>query len=607
MLKRLMIWLLNQIQKQYRRIVALLDSGRDSSGRDSSDRDGGSQDSARSHSLTEDLTSITRSPDTKENPVRSDINIDTVAPVARRVSLAPAAPKRDQQDSKPPLLEDAISPSATDSATDSEPRPVEAPDTHRRLDATAAAVSGQESTLRTPATVSELIDPDISSESITEPASPTVETQGNYQLPVIQDLLPAIEPEDLTHTENSAGESSVVSERLLVQEGVAQEDSVEKELAQADQAQNNLAQADLEQAVIAREASTQEAVVTETVITAAVVPEAIVQGTVAQETVAREAVAEEIDPLDYSSYVERDEEVVEQAILFSFDIYESETATVAAISEPIGKELVDEELPSEEPPVEGQLIEEALSEKLLSGEAFSREALSEEVPSEELPNEDLASDELTSEELAIEQAEELPSKQVVDKLVDEQAIDKQVVDQQAVEGSSQEPLLISDRASDVLGHTLDAEADSESVVLPEVCEPEPVNPWVAAIAKKTQESAQVISTPETGSVETGPIRAEIETAAEPVKVEPVEPELAEPEPAETETKSGIVKLLFTIKPGNYHGYIAPSDGSKDILFHQKYINADIFERIERGTRVVATMKLMKGKAYATHIELDHTL
>ncbi|MFK8186466.1 MAG: cold shock domain-containing protein [Phormidesmis sp.] len=68
-------------------------------------------------------------------------------------------------------------------------------------------------------------------------------------------------------------------------------------------------------------------------------------------------------------------------------------------------------------------------------------------------------------------------------------------------------------------------------------------------------------------------------------------------------KNGTVKLLFTMKKGNFHGYIAPDDGSKDILFHQKYINADIFEQIERGDQVAATVKYIEGKAYATHVDL----
>ena len=69
------------------------------------------------------------------------------------------------------------------------------------------------------------------------------------------------------------------------------------------------------------------------------------------------------------------------------------------------------------------------------------------------------------------------------------------------------------------------------------------------------------------------------------------------------TKHGTVKLLFTMKKGNFHGYITPDDGSKDILFHQKYINAEVFPRLERGTQVSATVKYIEGKAYATHVDI----
>ena len=69
------------------------------------------------------------------------------------------------------------------------------------------------------------------------------------------------------------------------------------------------------------------------------------------------------------------------------------------------------------------------------------------------------------------------------------------------------------------------------------------------------------------------------------------------------TKHGVVKLLFTMKEGNFHGYIEPKDGTSDILFHQKYINEDIFASLERGVEVVVSIKHIEGKAYATQVEL----
>ncbi len=77
----------------------------------------------------------------------------------------------------------------------------------------------------------------------------------------------------------------------------------------------------------------------------------------------------------------------------------------------------------------------------------------------------------------------------------------------------------------------------------------------------------------------------------------------QPSPGQLSTKAGVVKLLFKLKPGNFHGYVIPEDGTQDILFHQKYINADIFAQLDRGSRVVAIVKQLEGKAYATRIDL----
>lgn len=93
------------------------------------------------------------------------------------------------------------------------------------------------------------------------------------------------------------------------------------------------------------------------------------------------------------------------------------------------------------------------------------------------------------------------------------------------------------------------------------------------------------------------------TKTEPAKTEPAKA-IASSTPSETRPfKNGVVKLLFTLKEGNFHGYIAPDDGSKDILFHQKYINADIFAHLERGVPVTASVKYIEGKAYATRVDL----
>lgn len=69
------------------------------------------------------------------------------------------------------------------------------------------------------------------------------------------------------------------------------------------------------------------------------------------------------------------------------------------------------------------------------------------------------------------------------------------------------------------------------------------------------------------------------------------------------TKQGFVKLLFKLKKNNFHGYITPKDGSKDIIFHQKYINDDVFGQLERGMEVEVTAHITEGKAYADHVRI----
>ncbi|EKV02722.1 DNA-binding protein with cold shock-like domain [Leptolyngbya sp. PCC 7375] len=69
------------------------------------------------------------------------------------------------------------------------------------------------------------------------------------------------------------------------------------------------------------------------------------------------------------------------------------------------------------------------------------------------------------------------------------------------------------------------------------------------------------------------------------------------------TKTGIIKLLFKLKKNNHHGYIAPHDGSSDIIFHQKYIGNEVFCQLERGMDVEVTAHITEGKAYADHIRI----
>lgn len=491
MLKRLMIWLLNQIQK----LKGVFTRG---------------QASVRSQNSTEDLSSndlssVTHSARPQSSATRLDIGINTVAPVAKRVSLAPANSKREQPESVDSLFGTAVDssdsePTADDLGTISSDTDLgdtdftvelaatdatEEIDTHRRLDATAAAVAGQESDAQAMSTsLSELIAADAPYHSAVDAAlpAPAVDTQGNYQLPAIYDLLPAIEPD--TEPDTEAIDLSDTSDLL---------------------------------------------------------------------------------PLEAA------EQIAEQATLLSFDIYESEVAAVDEVEIISGVK---------------QVIE-----------------LKEDSETQELGGD--------GEEIS-EIYEELADDNIADKV---RAIEKVgAVEESAIEESAAEALAIEESAVEestfVVEYVSTLEPDSEDTVSSELAEPEPFNPWTTAIASKTHESAQTVLTEKTEALNTEisePETPKLDTQAVEQNNKATATETSESETPKTKTKPGIVKLLFTIKPGNYHGYIAPADGSKDILFHQKYINADIFEKIERGTPVIATVKLMEGKAYATYVELNEAL
>lgn len=107
----------------------------------------------------------------------------------------------------------------------------------------------------------------------------------------------------------------------------------------------------------------------------------------------------------------------------------------------------------------------------------------------------------------------------------------------------------------------------------------------------------------TASTETLPYPWLLPSPEAALKVESETSQLVKTANEERPVKNGVVKLLFTLKEGNFHGYVAPDDGTKDILFHQKYINADIFSQLERGVKVTVSVKYVEGKAYATHVEL----
>lgn len=118
-------------------------------------------------------------------------------------------------------------------------------------------------------------------------------------------------------------------------------------------------------------------------------------------------------------------------------------------------------------------------------------------------------------------------------------------------------------------------------------------PWALPVPEVEQKNTQG----------TQPLQVDQFNQSAAVKPEPVVESASAIAQHNRPVKNGVVKLLFTLKEGNFHGYIAPDDGSKDILFHQKYINADIFAHLERGVPVTVSIKYIEGKAYATRVDL----
>lgn len=146
-----------------------------------------------------------------------------------------------------------------------------------------------------------------------------------------------------------------------------------------------------------------------------------------------------------------------------------------------------------------------------------------------------------------------------------------------------------------------------------------------------RKTKQVLFREGTGSISLSSIESQVQSRREPVSVDikthpssvvansspqlsteqVPKPEQHQPLPIPTTPdtdpsviiKQGTVKLLFKLKKNNHHGYVAPYDGSKDIIFHKKYVGEDVFCQLERGMAVEVTAHVTEGKAYADHIRI----
>ncbi len=270
--------------------------------------------------------------------------------------------------------------------------------------------------------------------------------------------------------------------------------------------------------------------------------------------------------------------------------------TDVAEAQPIKSEL--ESQPEAEPVALILFSSESPSSESPSSESPSSESPSSESPSSESPSSESPSSELPSSELPIEQAV-LFSFDIIESQPSQ------------LEEAALEPEL--QPADSALQISLNIE---ELSVVADVMEDPEAKDSPAAVESSTHSPTETVSEPSTSAPSTLDKVAELPYPSSL----PGSPESAQIERDQIEhdqtsdnnqtsesdaalVKNGVVKLLFTLKEGNFHGYIAPDDGSKDILFHEKYINADIFERLDRGTQVVASIKYMEGKVYATEVHI----
>lgn len=161
---------------------------------------------------------------------------------------------------------------------------------------------------------------------------------------------------------------------------------------------------------------------------------------------------------------------------------------------------------------------------------------------------------------------------------------------------------LSDQVLSDLEHRFSNNTDSLPDTLKTKQESSPVEISTTHISQRVSHNNDDASVAESGIA---PIDLTTEHVSQP------EPFKAEPQPALSETaadaeiitKRGVVKLLFKLKQNNHHGYIAPNDGSKDIIFHQKYVGHEIFHQLERGMAVEVTAHITAGKAYADHVRI----
>lgn len=438
------------------------------------------------------------------------------------------------------------------------------PDTHRRLNASSAALPGAAPQVPSfPTEVSELIS-SSSEPSVTSSAEPE-------ELPAIQDLLPAIEQDESEDLPEPPAPQAILCSFDITESEVSSTPNESGPTVEPVSVDEDTFAESLPEAKRDPERSQTASVVPESSLS---IPEVV------------------LSPV-------REETVEEKASELKSDNDETIPASDVA------------DVPNSESQEPAPVLEEQ--------SLFVEEGKEETTPESNLetPNDvaDLAVPlvaELSASGLLSAVEDEL-LEPVKEDLEEANIITEQVPHLSSDVTDLTEPVVDEPSASDLLP------AVEDELLEPHEKEPKEVDsvpeqvtdlpyPWsLAASNKATQAASNSLEIAGNQDFSTTAVQSSEESgrdfhslaAVDSQEIQPEVPVSAE----ETSVKHGVVKLLFTLKPGNFHGYIAPDDGTQDILFHQKYINADAFDQLSRGAKVVVTVKYLEGKAYAKQVDL----
>ena len=424
------------------------------------------------------------------------------------------------------------------------------PDTYRRLNASVAATPGVTNTTPSfPTDVSDLID-------TSQVAKPAVIEE---QLPEIHDLLPAVEDSEL---EEFAVEK-------LPEENLSTEESVSSSAEEA--------------ALITEEASVASNVASSALIGA----DSDTTDSDTTDSDTTDSDTTDSDTTD-SDTTELEPLASQKAVLFSFDIIEhdsepesSEPTSIPEEPEGPQSSVLDDEHSASDSTTNSTAVDSAITadaaEQVASTKAISKidQATEQSIEPEDIEGTGENERQTTTDSRA----------SAIDSLPYPWSIS---VPKQAEPST---PDKIEEGKEQVIGEK--EEAQSPQTSSKQEKSPEEPQQKEKSIEEKAPAEVFINSSSEDSTLEA--------TSQNDSIVETLQS--SENDESSIVTKKGVVKLLFTLKPGNFHGYIVPNDGTQDILFHRKYINSEVFDTLDRGAHVSVDVKHMEGKAYATKVTL----